>query len=294
MNRAQIYKTTLCLCLLILFSGCVEKAKEKTRKGKNIYDSWSFVMENVITNYIDIPFLFNTWFETPEEMRSDIQEALLPEYEIRAFNENEWCLFKNGKLIYCITKDEHSLSEPGAEWKVTIHGPYIDRYQEYYTNTSCISFQYDTVTLEIFCSKTNEWNIMMSENQSLNSEINFVIKSSEDDFNLGLSKTLFTLQGKGTLTFTIYNYYDYRNEIAYLSFETIRELTFSHIGYYFREYSHSYSYQVPYWSSGDLKITTFNNVDEPVDIRAAFIRAGSRFYTDITYCGITEEWELSK
>lgn len=288
------------IMLTILFSGCVNEAPEKNQNGKNVYNSWNSSMTMLIRDYFDIPFLFNTWLETPEELRNDVEDALFPYYKIRQFNENEWGLYNANELAYYITKNEHTLSEPGANWTVKIYIQYFYSMEENYypSNSSLTSFQSVPTTLHISYVQPNEWSLKMSEYPA-HSEINIRIKAGAEGLTHGLMHSEYTLKGSGALTFSYsdyhsYGYYDYEAKTSYLSFEITNGMIFSHIGDFYSDNYYS-SGPVAYWSNGELQLKGTNDEGDLTEAKLSFFKPSvGQYCANITCRGITEEWVLLK
>lgn len=298
MKTTKIQKVIIAVGIIILFSGCVNEAPEKTKNGKNVYDSWNNAM-SLLINFFDIPFLFNTWLETPEEMRSDVEDALLPYYKIRQLGENEWGLYYGNELLCYIAKNNYTLSQPGAEWKVTYYTPqgYETQYSYNYFWADLTSFTTSPVALKITCSQDNEWNLVMTENESSTSNVNLTLRSLQENLKLGLKNSLFSIQGDGFLTFNTPNYdYDHDDyywgyvENGYLSFEISNEMVFSHFDYIYYN-----DYYVPYWSNGSLQLIATNDEGDRTEAGISFFTTSSGQYcANITYRGVTEEWVLNR
>ncbi|MDL2308724.1 hypothetical protein LJC68_05580 [Bacteroidales bacterium OttesenSCG-928-B11] len=301
MKMSKIQKAIIGLGIIILFSGCVYEAPEKTTNGRNVYNSWNSAMSTLINNYFDIPFLFNAWLETPEELRDNIEDALFPYYKIRQLGENEWGLYNATELLYHITKNNLTLSEPGAEWTVTYYYNYLDEYNYYSQWAELTSFITSPVVLKISCPQANEWKLIMTENESSISNVDLTLKSLQESLSLGLKRSLFSIHGTGLLMFTTYDdanndlRYYVHDENGYISFET-NEMVFSHFGsYYDGVYNHNYNDYVPFWSDGLLQLKAANDKGDKTETELSFFKSSTgQYYADITYRGVTEEWLFRK
>lgn len=81
----------------IFFYGCyienADPAGKRTQKGKLLYDTWSFAMKNTITDFINIAFHFNYWYDAPVGEKNAIEDSLFSNYKIRKESADIWQIF---------------------------------------------------------------------------------------------------------------------------------------------------------------------------------------------------------
>lgn len=287
--KRQILKSGCLFCMMaLIMAGCVQKedAGEKTRKGKNVYDSWRHGMNEAIGDLANIAFLFNTWYTAPEQQKDSIEDIYLPFYKIRPATDgnDEWELYRGSGCVYRIKTNGAPLSQVGAEWEIETW-EYGIGYDDYgYDTYDPISFTDAKSIVNIQVTGPMKWDIGITVPRKPSVEFNIVIKSVGDRIPVSLLAADFTMAGKGKLMFAREEYYPDNQDIAYIDFDIMNDLL--HLAPTNRYASNDW-----YWQAGKVQLKAYND-DKQTDIIAAFresVRNHMRVF--ITYRGVTEEWQ---
>ncbi len=303
LNKYTIMKTVKIIAgfffISFILSGCVEHydIPSRTEKGKAVYNSWHKGVDTVLSRYIDIAFVFNTWYEAADSQKNNIEDRYLSLFKIRDLGNDQWGLYSGAELAYRISRHNKSLSESNAVWIVEATNATLNmannNTQDYYQNDryEFVTFlNDDKTTIVLHTTGTNEWDIQVGY-AFPNVQMDIHLKSIDSIAPASLFESSFVWSGEGSFAYLA----NYGYDITYIDFETTEDIVFRHqskpVGNQDENY-YTYPKKTFYWSGGKVSLNaTGSSSGEEVKTDASFSQlTSSQFGIYITYKGITEEW----
>lgn len=270
--------------LAFLLNGCIldhaEPQGNRTEKGKKIFDAWNSSMNQTLQKFVNVAFHFNYWHDATPTLQLAIEDSLFADYKIRYETDGTWGLYDGAIKVYQIERNNQSLADAGALWKVVHYSNSVEESLYFYPYNFS-SFATDTVEVIIQNTTGRRWLVSISENTNPNSYIDLKITTPSVIMPSGIDNEDVTYEGDGCFRF--HN----------LSFEEEDVPTYDFIQFNIESplMVRKVSYAKILWKAGVLNLKAFNLMNDEIEVKVQFFSPDHQYNTiQITYKGITENY----